>query len=213
MTDRADDAVVVGREAWARIKENSRRSWDDWLKVGKAVALGRAESMQKARCNRPIGTSYVRVFGAWLRDNGFSETTNQERYAILKILEHLDAVTAWRDGLDEARRRRHNHPSLWHVFRRATKAETGTPTRQPVQGAKSKAAHRPGKPVYFGQDIIRRAAMALRECRSGDIFTAARATLEAAIRSENDLLALLNEAKPPQAKAPATPSAELAAHV
>jgi hypothetical protein len=38
---------------------------------------------------------------------------------------------------------------------------------------------------------MRRAAMALRECGSSDIFTAARALLEAAIRSENDLIELL----------------------
>jgi hypothetical protein len=39
---------------------------------------------------------------------------------------------------------------------------------------------------------MRRAAMALRECGSSDIFTAARAVLEAAIRSENDLIELLS---------------------
>jgi hypothetical protein len=42
------------------------------------------------------------------------------------------------------------------------------------------------------QDVMRRAAMALRECGSSDIFTAARAVLEAAIRSENDLIELLS---------------------
>jgi hypothetical protein len=36
-------------------------------------------------------------------------------------------------------------------------------------------------------DMLRRAAMALRECPSGDIFRLARVALEAAIRSESDL--------------------------
>jgi hypothetical protein len=39
---------------------------------------------------------------------------------------------------------------------------------------------------------MRRAAMALRECGSSDIFTATRAVLEAAIRSESDLIELLS---------------------
>jgi hypothetical protein len=49
-----------------------------------------------------------------------------------------------------------------------------------------------GKPVHWPQDVVRRAAMALRECGSSDIFTAARAVLDAAVRSENDLIELLS---------------------
>jgi hypothetical protein len=53
-------------------------------------------------------------------------------------------------------------------------------------------SHRNGRPIYFGQDILRRAAMALRETRSNDTFVVARAVLEAAIRSKNDLIELLS---------------------
>jgi hypothetical protein len=119
-----------------------------------------------------------------------------------EILEHLPAVTAWRDGLPEAQRRKHNHPSLWHVFRRATKA--ATPARPYVRSAKS--SHRPGKPVYWPGDAIRRAAMALRECGSPDIFRLARVALEAAVRSESDILQLLNDVPKPK------PSVEAVAH-
>ncbi|MGB6400465.1 MAG: hypothetical protein WBF73_32990, partial [Bradyrhizobium sp.] len=195
MTDSADDAVIVGREAWARIKENSRRSWDDWLKVGRALQIGRTAALAAAGCNAPVGSKYNVAMGRWLVDHQLDGVVAQERYAIQKILEHLDAVTAWRDGLPEPQRRRHNHPSLWHVFRRATKAETGTSTRQCVRGARS--SHKHGKPVYWPQDMLRRAAMALRECGSSDIFRLARVALEAAIRNEADLIELL----PPDAVA------------
>jgi hypothetical protein len=40
--------------------------------------------------------------------------------------------------------------------------------------------------------MLRRAAMALRECGSSDIFRLARVALEAAIRSEADLIELLS---------------------
>jgi hypothetical protein len=50
---------------------------------------------------------------------------------------------------------------------------------------------RRGKPIHWPQDVMRHAAMALRECGSSDIFTAARAVLEATIRSANDLIELL----------------------
>jgi hypothetical protein len=52
--------------------------------------------------------------------------------------------------------------------------------------------------------MLRRAAMALRECGSPDIFRAARVCLEAAIRSEFDLLALLETKPSPRPAAPAT---------
>jgi len=184
------DHVAAGRAAWARIRDHGRKNFDDWIAVGRALVIGRTEAMQKAQANRPIGTTYNRLMGEWLKQHDLSDVCAQERYGLLKIIEHLDAVTAWRDGLPESQRRRHNHPSLWHVFRRATKAETDAPARQYVRSAKS--SHRPGKPVYFGQDMIRRAAMALRECGSPDIFRLARVALEAAIRSEADLAELLS---------------------
>jgi hypothetical protein len=40
--------------------------------------------------------------------------------------------------------------------------------------------------------MLRRAAMALRECRSNDIFVLARSALENAIRNEADLVELLS---------------------
>ena len=42
------------------------------------------------------------------------------------------------------------------------------------------------------RDMLRRAAVALRECTSNDIFRLARVALEAAIRSEADLVELLS---------------------
>jgi hypothetical protein len=42
--------------------------------------------------------------------------------------------------------------------------------------------------------MLRRGAAALRECRSQDIFVMASAVLESAIRTDADLLELLNDA-------------------
>jgi hypothetical protein len=192
------DHVAAGRAAWARLR-NDRATFDDWLCVGRALIVGRTVALKEAGTNAPVGGKYNLAMGRWLVDHQLDDINAQERYAILKILENLDAVTAWRDGLPVSQRRKHNHPSLWHVYRRATKAATGTSTRQCVRSAKSShrpagaKSWRPGRPVYFGQDMIRRAALALRECSSYDIFRLARVALEAAIRSEKDLLALLPE--------------------
>jgi hypothetical protein len=144
--------------------------------------------------------------GTWLRENGLDAVNAQERYAILKILENLDAVTSWRDSLPEAQRRKHNHPSLWHVFRRATKAETAAPThRHVVKGAKAKGN---GHAIHWNADAIRRAASAIRRVYSTDFYVMARRALEAAVRNEADLIELL----PPDTVAmSALPLAEKAA--
>jgi hypothetical protein len=62
-----------------------------------------------------------------------------------------------------------------------------------------------GTPVHWPQSFLRRGAEAYRECPSNDVFTLVRCILERTIRSENDLVELLNEARQPhQARTPAT---------
>lgn len=45
--------------------------------------------------------------------------------------------------------------------------------------------------IFFGQEMVRRAAMARRDNGSRDYFVLARAALEGAIRSEADIAELL----------------------
>jgi hypothetical protein len=131
--------------------------------------------------------------GEWLRDNGLGDVCAQERYRLLLILENLPAIEAWREGLDEAQRRRLNHPNaIWAHWRRATKPKQPTaPKRQHV--VKGTTPHKSGRPIHWDGDAIKRAANAIRESYSTDFYVLARRALEAAVRNENDLLALLPE--------------------
>ena len=58
---------------------------------------------------------------------------------------------------------------------------------------------RAGKAI---QEPIRRAASAMRESRSNDLLILARVALQAAIRSEDDLFALLKDTTTPPAFPP-----------
>jgi hypothetical protein len=78
-----EDIVAEGRNAWQRLREAGRRSWDDWMAVARALVQGRAETMQEAKANRPFGSKYNTAMGAWLRENGFAEIDNQQRYRAL----------------------------------------------------------------------------------------------------------------------------------
>jgi len=210
MTDPIDD-VAAGRAAWARLRDRDRATWSDWLDVARALAVGRTEALKAADTNRCVGTRYNTAMGAWLRANGLDGIVAQERYRLLLILQNLEGIEAWRAGLDEAQLRRLNHPNaVWSHWRRRTMiAERAAPVgKHHVQAARPKGY---GKPIHWPQSTLRRAAMALRECRSGDIFVLARAVLEAAIRSEDDLIELLNEVKP--ASRGKAPLAAVAVHV
>jgi hypothetical protein len=93
--------------------------------------------------------------------------------------------------LDDAQRRRLNHPNavFSHWRRHKTDDDRGAPKARNV--VKAATSHKHGKPIYWPQDVVRRAALALRECSSNDIFRLARVALEAAIRSESDLIEML----------------------
>ena len=97
--------------------------------------------------------------------------------------------------LNDAQRRRLNHPNAiwWHWRRREQDSSRSAPAvRHLVVKAKAMPSHPCGRPIHWPQDALRRAAMAIRECGSNDIFVLARAVLEAAIPSEDVLMELLS---------------------
>jgi hypothetical protein len=65
-----------------------------------------------------------------------------------------------------------------------------------------------GRPVYWSQAAMRRAHQAMLDSRSHDLLILARAALQAAIRNEGDLLALL-----PEPPATSTPRRSVEKHV
>jgi hypothetical protein len=113
----SDDATIEsGRAAWGRIKERHRVTWDDWLCVGRALVIGRIECMKAAGTNIPKGGKYNYVANQWLAEHGFADVCAQERSRIIKIIDNLPAVEAWRATLPLEEQRKINHPSLWFRF-------------------------------------------------------------------------------------------------
>jgi hypothetical protein len=175
--------------------------------VGRALAIGRSFALQSSGTNRPVGSRYNAAMGSWLRENDLDGISAQERYRALLVLENLVSITAWRETLDEAHRRRLNHPNaIWAHWRCSTTAE---PQHTVRQAAKAKRGY--GRPICFPQNMEQRAAIAIRKANSNDILVLARVSLENAIRFESDLLELLQAETP--AKPPQRPAAGLHASV
>jgi|SRR5215813_7579109 len=190
------EIIAAARAAWSRLRRGA--SFDDWVAVARALAIGREQCMALAKTNKPVGTTYNRAMGAWLAQHGLDGINGQERYRALWMLDHLPSIEQWRADLNEAERRRFNHPScVWAKWRaeRATTTQdrvraAPAPVRQHVNG---RAGCGGGKPVRWPQDFLKRAADAIAETRSSDCIVMAKAALTAAIRGERDLLELLGE--------------------
>jgi hypothetical protein len=146
--------------------------------------------------------------GHWLQANGFDEISAQERYRAILCVENREAIEAWRVGLDDAQRRRLNHPAAnWHAWCRAKKAkESASAADVPPQRkhiVRSDEPHKGGaQAVYWDQASVKRAAMAMIEARSQDWYVLARLALQAAVRTRDDVATLLDD---PPARSPAKP--------
>jgi len=179
------DNVAEGRAAWERLRRVGTTSWQDWTLVARALAVGREQAMKTAKSNRPYGPAYTRAMRQWIDDNGFSAIPQTERYACHRLLENLPAITAWRDSLPPKQRLKNNHPhGVFWAWRRSLNL---APPLKKLPSAKMPPKPAKGANVYWPQDAIRRAALAMKEHRSNDWLILARAALEAAIRDTTDL--------------------------
>jgi hypothetical protein len=207
------DPIAEGRAAWAKV--HSSTSFEAWKAIAVALAIGRQHSLRLAKVNAPHGARYSRALNAWLSENGFSTMAYGLRAKCCKLADNLVAIEAWRAGLPEGERDSQNNPEvILRNWRRATRAETpaadvAVSQRQHV--VKSDKPQRNGKPIYWPGDCIKRAALAMRESRSSDLFILAKLALEAALPSRADLLDLLNEPAPTRAPVKSPMPAEAAA--
>ena len=160
--------------------------------------------MKRAKVNSPYGPTYQAYVREWLEQHGLQGIDSHERRGAIVIVENPE-IQAWRSKLSDVEQRRCNHPNsvLSHFRRKSRPVRSGPKTRadratlhQDVAQHVTDAA-RQGKPIYWSQACMRRAHQAMLDSRSSDLLTLARVALQAAIRSEADLLALLDDRPKP----------------
>jgi hypothetical protein len=152
--------------------------------------------MSTAGVNRPFGKKYAAAVNQWLEQNGFRGMAYGLRAKCCAKADNVAAIEMWRASLPANERQAQNHPEVCvRNWRRATMA--AAPRRNEIVGhvaAAVETARRGGRPIYWSQDCLRRAHQAMLQSRSSDLLTLARIALQAAIRSEADLIALLDSA-------------------
>jgi hypothetical protein len=209
--------IELGKQAWQRLRDRDRKAWADWLEVGKALKIGKDAAMLAAKAKSPHGRTYVRMFGAWLRETGFDKVLQSHRYRLLQCIANIDEIEAWRAGLDETTRDKYNHPdAVWFAWRRAVHKEPPVytrPYRPPNQSGKH-VGGRYSRPLYFDQDVIKRVAVALREHWCSDTYKLAVVVLNAAFPTEDALRELLPVDRPkPAPRLPKPTAAPIALEI
>jgi hypothetical protein len=183
------ETIAAAQAAWKAIQGQSRATFADWIKVARALALGRAECMAQAKANSPAGSRYNRLAGIWLEKNGFADISPQERYRSLWVLERLPEIEQWLASLPPEISRRFNHPGA--IAAGWKRAQAGLVPCKPGPRPAVKHAAPDAMPARtahpyatgFHADDLRLGAKALSEClRHGniDLYATVRKIFEAA---------------------------------
>jgi hypothetical protein len=112
----------AGVEAWKEIDKISKTgSFEAWLRIGQALAIGRDYALRSTGANAPTGRRYSVAFSEWVRRNGFGAMNKSTRSRALELHTNRDAITAWRQTLTDRQRAHCIHAHTIVVrWRRAT---------------------------------------------------------------------------------------------
>jgi hypothetical protein len=112
--DDRDRVSRQGTEAWRRLKRE--KNWNDWLKVGEALLVGRDWAQNQAQTNRPQGKAYNMAFGEWLQRYKLDDMDKGDRSRLYTVMENLPMIEDWRRTLTLNQKLSLNHPNA--VLRR-----------------------------------------------------------------------------------------------
>ena len=133
-----NETVRIGQEAMAR----KRRGWADWIAIGEALQVGRAEVMRDAHTNQPTGRRYEKAMAEWLVANGFKEIDKGVRSRLLECLQHRTEIDQWLSRLTDGERFRFNHPNtVLKRWKGSTVVPDPNATPKPSPYAQLKDAH------------------------------------------------------------------------
>ena len=107
-------------EAADRLKRG--QSWDDWLKIGTFLNIGRNKAMLRAGTNEPIGARYIKAFSEWMAVYPWiGDIDKATRIHAMWAVDHLDELLRLRENMGLTQRLTANHPTT--MRRRWDKAQ------------------------------------------------------------------------------------------
>lgn len=88
------------------------QSWDDWLKIGGFLNIGRNKAMMRAGTNEPIGARYNKAFSEWMATYGWiGDVDKATRIHAMWCVDHLEDLARLRENMGLTQRLTANHPT------------------------------------------------------------------------------------------------------
>ena len=98
------------------------QSWDDWIKIGTFLNIGRNKAMARAGTNEPIGARYIKAFSEWMGSYAWiGDIDKATRTHAMWCVDHLDELLRLRENMGQTQRLTANHPTT--MRRRWEKAQ------------------------------------------------------------------------------------------
>jgi hypothetical protein len=107
--DECDRVSRLGSEAWTRLKKC--KDYNDWLKVGEALLVGREWAMNQAQTNKPEGKCYNLCFSKYLQRYKLDDMDKGDRSRLFQMMDALPQIEEWRRTLPLTERLKLNHPN------------------------------------------------------------------------------------------------------
>jgi hypothetical protein len=96
--------IKTGLAAWESIRR--AETFDQWVRIARALLVGRQIALRESGAPRPMGTRYVRAFHNWVDGTSFATMHKVLRAHTLAFAENLEAIEAWRSTISDAQRKR-----------------------------------------------------------------------------------------------------------
>jgi hypothetical protein len=115
------------------------QSWDDWLKIGVFLNIGRNKAMLRAGTNEPVGARYIKSFSEWMAVYSWiGDIDKATRIHAMWCVDHLDELVKLRENMGLTQRLTCNHPTT--MRRRWDKSQKEGEKVAPTGGKKESRA-------------------------------------------------------------------------
>jgi hypothetical protein len=137
--DSAFEELKAQEAADAADRLKRGQSWDDWLKIGTFLNIGRNKAMLRAGTNEPIGARYIKAFSEWMGVYPWiGDIDKATRIHAMWAVDHLDELVKLRENMGLTQRLACNHPTS--MRRRWDKSQKEADKVAPTGGKKESRA-------------------------------------------------------------------------
>jgi hypothetical protein len=137
--DSAFEELKAQEAADAADRLKRGQSWDDWLKIGTFLNIGRNKAMLRAGTNEPVGARYIKAFSEWMAVYSWiGDIDKATRIHAMWAVDHVDDLTRLRENMGLTQRLACNHPTS--MRRRWDKSQKEADKVAPTAGKKESRA-------------------------------------------------------------------------